>query len=170
MRCWFPKQLPHFTFPTVMHRVLTSPHPCQHKLFSFLFLMIVTIEGMQWYLIMVLICIYLMTNDSWLLFMYRLAIPVYSLEKCLFRWFLNWVPHAKSWLIGKVCDAGRDWGQEEKGTTEDEMAGWRHWLPWTWVWVNSGTWWWTGRPACCSLWGRRVGHDWATELNWTDLS
>ena len=39
-----------------------------------------------------------------------------------------WPPHAKSWLIGKDCDAGRDWGQEEKGTTEDEMAGWHHGL------------------------------------------
>ena len=39
-----------------------------------------------------------------------------------------WPPHAKSWLIGKVPDPGRDWGQEEKGTTEDEMAGWHHWL------------------------------------------
>ena len=39
-----------------------------------------------------------------------------------------WPPHAKSWLIGKDSDAGRDWGQEEKGTTEDEMAGWHHWL------------------------------------------
>ena len=37
-------------------------------------------------------------------------------------------PHAKSWLIGKDSDAGRDWGQEEKGTSEDEMAGWHHWL------------------------------------------
>ena len=37
-------------------------------------------------------------------------------------------PHVKSWLIGKDSDAGRDWGQEEKGTTEDEMAGWHHWL------------------------------------------
>ena len=37
-----------------------------------------------------------------------------------------WSPHAKSWLIGKDSDAGRDWGQEEKGTTEDEMAGWHH--------------------------------------------
>ena len=35
-----------------------------------------------------------------------------------------WPPHGKSWLIGKDSDAGRDWGQEEKGTTEDEMAGW----------------------------------------------
>ena len=39
-----------------------------------------------------------------------------------------WLPHSKSWLIGKDPDAGRDWGQEEKGTTEDEMAGWHHWL------------------------------------------
>ena len=39
-----------------------------------------------------------------------------------------WPPHAKSGLIGKDCDAGRDWGQEEKGTTEDEMAGWHHGL------------------------------------------
>ena len=39
-----------------------------------------------------------------------------------------WSPHAKSWLIGKDSDAGRDWGQEEKGTTEDEITGWHHWL------------------------------------------
>ena len=37
-----------------------------------------------------------------------------------------WPHHAKSWLTGKDSDAGRDWGQEEKGTTEDEMAGWHH--------------------------------------------
>ena len=39
-----------------------------------------------------------------------------------------WPPHSKSWLIGKDPDAGRHWGQEEKGMTEDEMAGWHHWL------------------------------------------
>ena len=39
-----------------------------------------------------------------------------------------WLTHAKSWLIGKDSDAGRDWGQEGKGTTQDEMAGWHHWL------------------------------------------
>ena len=39
-----------------------------------------------------------------------------------------WLPHVKSWLIGKDSDAGRDWGQEEKGMTEDEMAGRHHWL------------------------------------------
>ena len=77
-----------------------------------------------------------------------------------------WPPHAKSWLIGKDSDAGRDWGQEEKGT-----IGWDGWMAsltrWTWVWVNSGSWWWTGRPGVLRFMGsQRVGHDWATELNW----
>ena len=39
-----------------------------------------------------------------------------------------WPPDVKSWLIGKDSDAGRDWAQEEEGMTEDEMAGWHHWL------------------------------------------
>ena len=78
-----------------------------------------------------------------------------------------WPPHVKSWLIGKYSDAGRDWGQEEKGTTEDEMAGWHHRLNGWWVWVNSGSWWWTGRPGVLQFMGlQRVGHDWVTELNW----
>ena len=78
---------------------------------------------------------------------------------------LLWPPHAKSWLTGKDSDAGRDWGQEEKGMTEDEMASWTRW---TWVLVNSGSWWWTGRPGVLRFMGlQRVGHDWATELNST---
>ena len=79
-----------------------------------------------------------------------------------------WPPHANSWLIGKDPDAGRDWGQEEKGTTEDEMAGWHHRLTQrTWVWVNFRSWWWTGRPGLLWFMGsQRVGHDWATELNY----
>ena len=77
-----------------------------------------------------------------------------------------WPPHAKSWLIGKDSDAGRDWGQEEKGTTEDEMVGWHHRLS-GWVWVNPGSWWWTGRPGVLQFMGsQRVWHNWATELNW----
>ena len=83
-----------------------------------------------------------------------------------------WPPHVKSWLIGKDSDAGRDWGQEEKGTTEDEigwMASLTRWT-WVWVWVNSGSWWWTGRPGVGVMGSQRVGHDWATELNWTELS
>ena len=55
--------------------------------------------------------------------------PGISLEGMMLKLKLQyWPPHGKSWLIGKASDAGRDWGQEEKGTTEDEMAGWHHWL------------------------------------------
>ena len=80
-----------------------------------------------------------------------------------------WPPHVKNWLIGKDPDTGRDWGQEEKGTTEDEMAGWHHLTRWTWVWVNSGSWWWTGRPGVLQFMGsQRVRYYWATELNWTE--
>ena len=75
-----------------------------------------------------------------------------------------WPLHAKSWLIGKDSDAGRDWGQEEKGRTED--GGKASPTLWTWVWVNSGSWWWTGRPGVLWFMGsQRVGHDWATELS-----
>ena len=81
-----------------------------------------------------------------------------------------WPPDAKSWLIGKDPDAGRDWGQEEMVMTEDEMAGWHHRLDEHEVWVNSGSWWWTGRPGVLRFMGsQRVRHDWATELNWTEL-
>ena len=80
-------------------------------------------------------------------------------------------PHAKSWLIRKDPDAGRDWGQEEKGTTEDEMAGWHHQLDghefeWT-PGVGDGQ----GALICCNSWGsQRVVHNWATELKWTELN
>ena len=78
-----------------------------------------------------------------------------------------WPPHAKSWLIGKDSDAGRDWGQEEKGTTEDEMTRWHHRLDGHEF--NSRSWWWTGRPGVLRFMGsQRVGHNWATELNWTE--
>ena len=77
-----------------------------------------------------------------------------------------WPPHAKSWLIGKDSDAVRDWGQEEKGTTEDEMAGWHHWLDgreseWT-PGDGDGQ----GGLVCCDSCSRKEStHDWETELN-----
>ena len=79
-----------------------------------------------------------------------------------------WPPHVKSWLIGQDCDAGRDWGQ---AGGEGDDRGWDGWMAsptrWTWVWVNSRSWWWTGRPGVLRFMGlQRVGHDWATELNW----
>ena len=80
-----------------------------------------------------------------------------------------WPPHAKSWLIGKDSDAGRDWGQEEKETTEDEMAGWHHWLDghefeWT-PGVGDGQ----GGLACHDSWGRKES-DTTERLNWTELN
>ena len=77
-----------------------------------------------------------------------------------------WPPHAKSWLIGK------DWCWEELGAGgEGDDRGWDGWMAsptqWTWVWVGSGSWWWTGRPGMLRFMGsQRVGHDWATEMNW----
>ena len=58
---------------------------------------------------------------------------------------------------------------------EGDDRGWDGWMAsltrWTWVWVNSGSWWWTGRPGVLQLMGsQRIGHDWATELNWTELN
>ena len=74
---------------------------------------------------------------------------------------------AKSWFIGKDSDAGRDWGQEEKGTTEDKIAGWHHQLDGHEFGWTPGVWWWTGRPGVLQFMGsQRVRHDWATELNW----
>ena len=80
-----------------------------------------------------------------------------------------WPPHAKSWLIGKDSDAGRDWGQEVKGTTEDEMAGWHHWLDereseWT-LGVGDGQ----GGLACCDSWAH-IESDMTEQLNWTELN
>ena len=78
-----------------------------------------------------------------------------------------WPPHAKSWLTGK------DWCWEGLGAGgEGDDRGWDGWMAsptwWTWVWVNSVSWWWTGRPGVLRFMGsQRVGHDWVTELNWT---
>ena len=79
-----------------------------------------------------------------------------------------WPPHAKNWLIEKDPDAGRDWGQEEKGTTEDEKAGWHHqfnghglvWIPA----VGDGH----GGLVFCDSWGPKES-DTTEGLNWTEL-
>ena len=78
-----------------------------------------------------------------------------------------WTPDAKSWLIWKDPDAGKDWMQEEKGTTEDEMVGWNHRLDGHDFEQAPGAWWSTGMPDVLQSIGlQKVGHDWATELNW----
>ena len=81
-----------------------------------------------------------------------------------------WPPDMKNWLIWKDPSAGKDWRWEEKGATEDEMVGWQSLTQWTWVWVNPGSWWWTGRPGVLQSMGlQTVGHEWVTELNWIML-
>ena len=79
-----------------------------------------------------------------------------------------WPPHAKSWLIGKDSDAGRDWGQELKGMTEDEMAGWHHWLngresEWT-AGDGDGQ----GGLVCCDSRGPKES-DMTEWVNWTEV-
>ena len=97
--------------------------------------------------------------------------PGISLEEMMLKLKLQyfWLPPAKSWLIGKDSDSGRDWGQEEKGTTEDEMAGWHHWIDgceseWT-SGVGNGQ----GDLACCDSWCRKES-DTTERLNWTELN
>ena len=80
-----------------------------------------------------------------------------------------WPPDVKRWLLGKDPDAGKDWRQEEKGMTEDEMVGWhhrlnRHGFGWT-PGVGDGQ----GGLVCCGSWGRKE-LDTIKRLNWTELS
>ena len=74
-----------------------------------------------------------------------------------------WPPDAKSWLVRKDCDAGKDWG-------EGDDRGWDGWMAsptwWTWVWVNSGSWWWTGRPGMLQFMGSQ-SRTWLSD--WTEL-
>ena len=78
-----------------------------------------------------------------------------------------WPPHAKSWLTGKDLDAGRDWGQE-KGMTEDEMAGWHHQHDGHEFEQASGVGERHGSLVCCYSWGRKE-LDTTERLNWTEL-
>ena len=73
-----------------------------------------------------------------------------------------WLPDGKNWLLEKDPDAGEVGG-------EGNDRGWDGWMAslawWTWVWVSSGSWWWTGKPGVLQSMGlQRVGHYWATEL------
>ena len=97
--------------------------------------------------------------------------PGCSLEELMLKLKLQYFAHLmrrvnsleKTLMLGKI-DGGRTKGRQRMrwldGITDQ----------WTWIWVNSGSWWWTGRPGVLRFMGsQRVGHDWATELNWTDV-
>ena len=98
--------------------------------------------------------------------------PEYSLEELVLKLKLQYFDHLmwransfeKTLMLGKI-----------EGGGERDNRGWDGWMAsptqWTWVWVDSGSWWWTGRPGVLRFMRlQRVGHDWATELNWTDRS
>ena len=76
-----------------------------------------------------------------------------------------WPPDMKNWLIGKDPDAGKDWRWEGEGDNRGRDGWMASSTQQTWVWVNSGSWWWTGRPGMLQSMGlQRIGHDWVTEL------
>ena len=98
--------------------------------------------------------------------------PGCSLERPMLKlklqYFGTWCKELTHWK--------RPWCWDGLGTGgEGDDSGWDGWIasptPWTWVWVNSGSWWWTGRPGVLRFMGsQRVGQDWATELNLTELN
>ena len=96
-------------------------------------------------------------NQSWL-FIGRIDAEAETL--------ILWPPDVKNWLIWKDRMLGK-----MKAGGEGDDRGWDGWLvsltQWTWIWVNSMSWWWTGRPGLLqSMGSQRVGHNWVTELKW----
>ena len=96
--------------------------------------------------------------------------PGISLEGMMLKLKLQYFGH----LMRRADSLEKLWCWEGLGTGgEGDDREWDGWMAsltrWTWVWVNSGSWWWTGRPGVLRFMGsQRVGHDWVTELNWTD--
>ena len=97
--------------------------------------------------------------------------PEYSLEGLMLKLKLQYFGHR----CEELTHWKRPWCWEGLGAGgEEDDQGWDGWMAsltlWTWVWVNSGSWWWTGRPGVLqSMGSQRVGPDWATELNWTEV-
>ena len=89
---------------------------------------------------------------------------------------LSWNSSTLATSCEELTHWERLWCSEGLGAGgEGDDRGWDGWMAsptlWTWVWVNSGSWWWTGRPGVLQFMGSwRVGHDWVTELNWTEKS
>ena len=98
--------------------------------------------------------------------------PEYSLEGLMLKLKLQYFGH----LIKELTHLKRPWCWERlKARGEGDERGWDGWMTSptqrTWVWVNSRSWWWTGRPdVLLSMGSQRVGHNWANELNWTGVT
>ena len=99
--------------------------------------------------------------------------PECSLEGLMLKLKLQYFGHPmwRTDSLEKTLILGKTEGKRRRGRGD---RGWDGWMTsstqWTWVWVNSGSWWWTGRPGVLRFVGsQRVGHDWETELNWTKL-
>ena len=90
-------------------------------------------------------------------------------------WCWSWNSNTLATWCEELTHLKRPWSWERlKAGGEGENRGWYGWMAsptqWTWVWVNSGSWWWTGRPGMLRFMGlQRVRHDWVTKLNWTEL-
>ena len=91
-------------------------------------------------------------------------------------WYWSWNSNTLATWCKELTHLKRPWCWERlKAGREGDNRGWDGWMSsptqWTLVWVNSGNWWWTGRPGVLQFMGsQRVVHDWATELNWTELN
>ena len=91
-------------------------------------------------------------------------------------WCWSWNSNTLATWCKELTHLKKPWCWERlKAGGEGEDRGWDGWMAsqtrWMWVWVNSGSWWWTGRPGVLRFMGsQRVGHDWATELNWTQMT
>ena len=96
--------------------------------------------------------------------------PEYSLEGLILKLKLQYFGHLmqRADSSEKTLMLGKTEGRQRRG---QQRMRWQHWSPtqWRWVWVNSRSWWWTGRPGLLwSMGSWRIGHNWATELNWTE--
>ena len=93
--------------------------------------------------------------------------PAYSLEGLMLKLKLQYFGH----LMWRTDSFKRPWCWKRLKAREGDKRGWDDWMAppirWKWVWASSGSRWWTGEPV---IGLQRVGHDWATELNWTNLS
>ena len=90
-------------------------------------------------------------------------------------WCWSWDSNTLATWFGELTHLKKPWcGERLRTGGEGDNRGWDGWMAsptqWTWVWVTSGSWWWTGRPVVLWFMGsQRVGHNWATELNWMTI-